>query len=213
MVALEVGFQLNNNIKYYQKILKANGAINRINCQTRDIYWTKKSLDGMSENEIKNACVRLRITRVVGGKDKKLFTRIKNKIRIYDKWEYRFQNYKIFDSNKADQFVFDKKKLKNYINNLERNGFKKIFDTYKTDYQYSIGAMKSRIQLQNIKSIGLLLYYDNPNIYNLPLEEQRIKLINELNSYGFNFRYDELELDKLRTLYYNKNMYSKNQNS
>lgn len=73
--------------------------------------------------------------------------------------------------------------------------------------------MKSRIQLQDIKDIGLLLYYDNLDLYELSLEEQRKKLIDELNNYGFDFKYSDLGLDKLRTLYYKKEMYSKNQNS
>ena len=72
--------------------------------------------------------------------------------------------------------------------------------------------MKSRIQLQDIENIGLLLYYDNPDYYELSLDEQRNALIDELNSYGFDFSYDILGLDKLRTLYYKKEMYSKNQN-
>ena len=72
--------------------------------------------------------------------------------------------------------------------------------------------MKSRVQLQNIKDVGLLVYYDNPDYYNEPLDEQRKLLFNELNSYGFNFKETDLGLDKLRTLYYKKEMFSKNQN-
>ena len=72
--------------------------------------------------------------------------------------------------------------------------------------------MNHRIQLQEIKDIGLLVYYDNSDYYNLPLDAQRMKLIDELNSYGFELKYDDLGLDKLRTLYYKKEMYSKNQN-
>jgi hypothetical protein len=73
--------------------------------------------------------------------------------------------------------------------------------------------MKSRIQLQQIENIGLLLYYDNPDYYDMSLQEQRKALIDELNSYGFEFSYEQLGLDKLRTLYYNREMYSENQNS
>ena len=72
--------------------------------------------------------------------------------------------------------------------------------------------MKSRIQLQDIENIGLLLYYDNPDYYELSFDEQRNALIDELNNYGFDFNYESLGLDKLRTLYYKKEMYSKNQN-
>ena len=38
------------------------------------------------------------------------------------------------------------------------------------------------------------------------------KYFDELNSYGFDFDYDILELNKLRTLYYGKEMHIKNQN-
>lgn len=61
--------------------------------------------------------------------------------------------------------------------------------------------MKDRIQLQDIKDIGFLFYYDNPDFYNYTLEEQRKMLINELNSNGFVFPIEDLGLDKLRTLY------------
>ena len=91
------------------------------------------------------------------------------------------------------------------------NNYKKVFDTTKFDFQYCNEKMKSRIQLQDIKDVGLLVYYDNPDYYDLPLKEQRNKLIDELNSYGFNFQYSDLGLDKLRTLYYGKEMFSENQ--
>ena len=73
--------------------------------------------------------------------------------------------------------------------------------------------MKSKIQLQDIKDIGLLVYYDNPDYYEYAEDEQRTLLLKELNSYGFNFKETDLGLDKLRTLYYNKEMFSKNQNA
>ncbi len=42
----------------------------------------------------------------------------------------------------------------------------------------------------------------------MDLDTQRNKLIDELNLYGFNIKYDDLGLDKLRTLYYKKDMFS-----
>ena len=92
------------------------------------------------------------------------------------------------------------------------DGYVKVFDTIKFDFQYCHSSMKSRVQLQNIKDVGLLVYYDNPDYYNEPLDEQRKLLFNELNSYGFDFKETDLGLDKLRTLYYKKEMFSKNQN-
>lgn len=69
--------------------------------------------------------------------------------------------------------------------------------------------MNSKIQLQEIENIGLLVYFDNSNYFKYDLETQRQKLIDELNLYGFNFSYNE---DKLRTIYYKKKYTSKNQN-
>ena len=72
--------------------------------------------------------------------------------------------------------------------------------------------MKSRVQLQDIDGIGLVVYYDNPDYYHLPLEQQRKRLLRELNTYGFSFKEDEQGIDKLRTLYYENDLYSENQN-
>ena len=87
-----------------------------------------------------------------------------------------------------------------------------MFDTIKQDFHYYKDGMNSKIQLQQIENIGTLVYYDNKDYYGFNLETQRKMLIDELNSYGFNISYDNIGLDKLRTLYYGKEMYSKNQN-
>lgn len=202
MVVVEVGFKLNENIKYYEKILFSHNAINRFNCKTHDIYWTNKNLDNMTENEMKNSCIRLRITEGFGGVDFSGVSRI----------SYRFQNVDNFIVSKDNQKELTLDEVSEYIKEIESKGYAKVFYTSKVDYQYSIGDMKSRIQLQDIENVGLLLYYDNPDYYELPFDEQRNALIDELNSYGFNFNYETLGLDKLRTLYYHKEMYSKNQN-
>ena len=202
MLVVEVGFKLDKDIKYYENILNKSGAVNRFNCRTHDIYWTNKNLDNMSENEMKNACIRLRITEGFGGVD---FSGKSTK-------SYRFQNADNFVVTKSNQSELTLDEVNKYISEIESKGYKKVFDTKKVDYQYSIGNMKSRIQLQDILDIGLLLYYDNPDYYELSLDEQRNNLIDELNSYGFDFSYDTLGLDKLRTLYYKKEMFSKNQN-
>ena len=78
--------------------------------------------------------------------------------------------------------------------------------------QYSKGDMKSRIQLQEIEDIGLVLYYDNPDYYHMEEDEQRLMLIRELNSYGFDLDENMLGIDKLKTFVHKKPMFSKNQN-
>ena len=185
---VEVGIKLNKNLKYYDNMLKQYGFKNDFIVDTYDIYYTNKRLDSMSENEIKNSCIRLRSCN-------------DNKFEV--------QNNLLDDIDIKEISSYD---LDNFEDSLLKYGYKRIFDTKKKDYHYVKEGMSSKIQLQEIKDIGLLVYYDNPLYYNLPLEEQRKKLLNDLNLYGFNIKYDELGLDKLRTLYYKKEMFSKNQN-
>ena len=189
MVVVEVGIKLENDLTYYNKILTENGLINDFKVKTHDLYYTNKDLNGLSENQMKNACIRLRSC-----------------------------NDGDFDiQNKMDLHMFrskiKKEKLLKFENELEKLGYKKVFDTFKEDYHYYKDGMNSKVQLQQVKDIGLLVYFDNNSYYNLLEEEQRKKLIDELNSYGFNIKYSDLDLDKLRTLYYKKEMFSNNQNS
>lgn len=185
---VEVGIKLNKDLKYYDNMLKQYGFKNDFTVDTYDIYYTNKSFDGMSENEIKNSCIRL---------------------RSCNDSEFEVQNKLLDDIDVKEVSFYD---LDNFEDSLLKYGYKRIFDTKKKDYYYVKDGMSSKIQLQEIKDIGLLVYYDNPLYYDLPLEEQRKKLLDDLNLYGFNIKYDELGLDKLRTLYYKKEMFSKNQN-
>lgn len=210
---VEVGLKLDKSIDYYIEILNRASAVNVFNCKTHDIYWTNKKLDGLTENEMKKSCLRYRICQGTGGTE---FSRKK-------KWKSKFQNIDIFSEilNIDEYLTYEcesdnQEEILNKINNFEKQlltkGFYRVFDTYKQDYQYRIDDMKSLIQLQQIDNIGLLLYYDNPDYYELSLIEQRERLIDELNLYGFNFSYNDLDLDKLRSLYYKEEKYSVNQN-
>ena len=188
MLVVEVGFKLENNYNYYDKILKSNGLVNDFNVITHDIYYTNRNLDGLSENEMKKSCIRL---------------------RSCNNEDYKLQNNLI---SELDINIVKQESLEDFESKLLKYSYKKVFDTIKKDHRYFKNGMNSKIQLQEIKNIGLLLYFDNSNYYEYDLESQRKKLIDELNSYGFNFSHNELGLDKLRTLYYNREMYSKNQN-
>lgn len=173
---LEIGMKLNKDLLYYHELL-LNHNLNLVySCVTHDIYYTKDDLNGLSENEMKNLCIRIR------------------------------HSHELKNTISSDEISSKEKELID-------NGYTKIFDTIKLDFHYANNKMKSRIQLQYIKDIGLLVYYDNPNYYKYPISEQRKLLINELNSYGFNFKETDLGLDKLRTLYYGKEMFSENQNA
>ena len=60
MLIVEVGFKLVKDYIYYDNLLKKNGLNNDFNVITHDIYYTNKKLDGLTEVEMKNSCIRLR---------------------------------------------------------------------------------------------------------------------------------------------------------
>lgn len=176
---VEVGMKLNKNLIEYHEMLTKHGLWLDFSVVTYDVYYVKGDVnfDGMTENEMKNAC-----------------TRIRKACRINGTPEHSDKKQQIQEGD------------------LIKQGYHKVFDTIKFDFQYKAKGMKSAVQLQDIKDVGLLCYYDNPEYYHLPLDEQRHALLEELNSYGFEFKDTDLGVDKLRTLYYGKEMKSKNQN-
>lgn len=178
---VEVGMPLDKNLMYYHDKLISHGLKLVFSCITHDLYFTKEDLNGLTENQIKNACIRIRYTETL--------TNIKKK-------------------RNTDEKLNLKKEKK-----LLEEGFVLAFDTIKFDFQYQKDGMANRVQLQDIKDIGLICYYDNAEYYDLPLEKQRNLLLNELNSYGFDFKETDLGIDKLRTLFYGKKMFSMNQNA
>lgn len=199
-LVVELGLKLDKDFDYYDVML-INHGLKRIKVSiTSDIYYTNKDLNNLSENEMKNACVRFRTYNIIERDYKKenVFLSI-------------IQNYSIFDS-KVNKIECKKEEFKEYEEKLINSGYRKVFEVIKTDYQYKNESMESMVQLQYTDGLGLILYYDNPKYYNNGLDEQRKLLIDELNSYGFNFDYNVLGLDRLRTLYYKKEMFSKNQN-
>lgn len=189
METVEVGIKLKKSFKYYDTLLKNNGFDNDLNVKTHDIYYTNKNLDGLSEHAMKAACIRLRSC------NDGLFEVQNNLLKELDINFVSFENITEFE-----------KKLLEF-------GYKKIFDTLKYDHHYYKEGMTNKIQLQEIENIGLLVYYDNLLYCNMTLDKQRKEIIDELVSYGFDeINYNTLGLDKLRTLYYKKECFSKNQN-
>lgn len=180
-LVLEVGMPLNKDLIFYHDMLISHGLQLNFACVTHDLYYTKEtSLDGLTENQMKNACVRIRKLEGMIGVNK--------------------------DKTKTDA------EIKAEELELIKNGYHKIFDTIKFDFQYKKPDWYNYIQLQDIKDVGLLVYFEHNIFYHLPEYEQHKKLLEELNSYGFEFKETDLGVDKLRTLYYGKKMYSINQN-
>lgn len=181
-LVVEVGMPLDKNLIYYHDKLIKHGLTLSFACVTHDLYYTKeKSFDGLTENQIKNVCIRIRKIEGVIGINK--------------------------DKVKTDKEIEDAE------SDLLKQGYYKVFDTIKIDFQYKKPDWYNYIQLQDIKDVGLMVYWEHNIFYELPEDEQRKELLKELNSYGFEFKETDLGLDKLRTLYYGKKMYSKNQNA
>ncbi len=107
----------------------------------------------------------------------------------------------------------DNKKMLRQEKQLVSQGYTKVFDTIKFDFHYHKDGMKTYIQLQDILDLGLLVYYNNTDYDNFAPDKQRELLIDELNTYGFKFKQTDLCLDKLRSFYYGKKMFSKNVNA
>ena len=56
---VEVGLKLNNDLSYYDRVLRKKG-FERVFCtNTRVLYYTNKELDGLTENEMKSECIRI----------------------------------------------------------------------------------------------------------------------------------------------------------
>ena len=246
---VEIGMLLDLDLDYYDEMLKNQSLDMVFSCETHDIYYTKLKYDelcSMTENQIKNSCVRIRdCINLYSNKkfeevsdnskeNKSKKHKIDNKKQMAKKVDIdnislllSDENKSVFENKKDSKFLksilekYDSQKdrLKTQKQNseqlieiLENNGFYLIFDTFKVDYHYTTSEMKSRIQLQEIDNIGLVLYYDNPDYYQMPEDLQRKSLIDEMNSLGFNFKYEELGIDKLRTLLLGYTVGSFNQN-
>ncbi len=192
---VEVGIKLPNCFNYYQELIEQQGGKKVFSCTTHDIYWSKANFNGKTEKEIKDSCIRLRLCKKDGDK----------------KWDASLSELKDLNPSKLQTKLAKKPSILKCNLLFSRLGLKKVFDTIKTDVHFVVGDMKSRIQLQTIEGIGLMVYYDNPKFYGLPTNKQREALINELNSYGFNIPLSQLGLDKLRTLYTGQEQYSENQ--
>lgn len=115
----------------------------------------------------------------------------------------------MFDESKPDKFKCSLDEAAEIIVNLKQNGFKKVFDTYKTDFIYK--KDNTYHQLQKINHIGLLDYVYCEDLFQHKPEWQFTLLSNGMKNLGFELEYEE-GVDKLRSLLSQKLCFSKNQN-
>ncbi|MFI3307349.1 MAG: hypothetical protein R3Y21_02160 [Mycoplasmatota bacterium] len=175
----EIALKVDYDLDYCGKLLESNGFKNINTYYTNDEYYAKE-LNVKDEDSLKESCVRIRRCR----KNNDIFCIV--------------YNYNIFDTKHENHFESDEEEIKKIIELLNKNKYKLILDTKKIDYQYNYD--KKCIQLQDIEKIGFVLYYDNKDYYKYDEDKQRKLLVDELNSYGFKFNYDEPQLNKLEIL-------------
>ena len=93
-IVVEVVFLLDKELSYCNKLIKKYNSINTFSCKTHDIYWTKENMDGLSENQMKNSCIRFRKVNGICGEYFNGDTSDK----------VSFQNYNLFDNNSNSSF-------------------------------------------------------------------------------------------------------------
>ena len=188
MQEVEVGFKVKQTQEESKKILENNGFELLFNTETHDLYFTNKELnENMTEQELKFSCVRFRHSHGGCG----------------------FDNYHLFNESKPDKFKCSLDEAAEIIVNLNQNGFKKVFDTFKTDFIYK--KDKTYHQLQKINYIGLLDYVYCEDLFQHKPKWQFTLLSNGMKNLGFELEYEE-GVDKLRSLLAQKLCFSKNQN-
>lgn len=186
MVEVEAGFKILEDKLSAEKILLAHGFVNTYKTHTRDIYFGKDTnFENKDEAQIKRCLVRCR------------------------NFE-GFENLKLLDRNLPDKIKVDFKTLLQYFDQLFSEGFKVVFDTQKSDWIYKKGNCWH--QFQEIKDIGLVDYVYNEEVFGKGLsEDEQFEILkNQMLELGFHLEYD-LGIDKLRSLYSHKLMFSKNQ--
>ena len=138
MEIVEVGIKLDRDFEYYDALLRSKGLVNDYKVRTHDIYYTNQDLNELSENQMKNACIRL---------------------RSCNDSNYKIQNNLI--NNKFRDKEVSATKLDQFEHKLFKLGYRKVFDTVKDDDVLKelkeldisnltpIDAMNTLYQLQN----------------------------------------------------------------
>ncbi len=186
---VEVAFLCDNDIDYYKNLLESKHIENNYSVCAKDIYFSKEDINdlkNMTGEDIKNKCIRIRFNKSIKKDSKYKMFRIQNYKDLIDVCEDKF--YLVKEYEKIEK-------------QLNKNGFNKIIETSKIDYQY----MNGYIQLQDVENLGLIVYYYNPKYFFESLEKQNELLTQELKNVGFVFK-EQKQIDRLKELLNNKTL-------
>lgn len=176
MAVVEIELPIKGNKDDIDKLLLNNGFEVFHKVITITSYYKLKNDNDMNHYTLKSRCKRLRY------------------VEPLSKFKNKNQNY-IQCITK-----YNVKRCKKEEDMLLNNGYEKIYTDEKTDYVYkNIIEEDMYFQIQDIKDDCLMIAYDNKNYYNLPEDQQREKLINDVCKYGIEI-ISEKNLDRFKLI-------------
>lgn len=159
MAVVEIELPIKGNKDDIDKLLLNSGFEEFHKVITITSYYKLKNDNDMNHNTLKSRCKRLRY------------------VEPLSKFKNKNQSYKQCITK------YNVKKCKKDEEKLLNDGYEKIYTDEKIDYVYK-NDDEMYFQIQDIKDDCLIIAYDNKKYYDLPEDEQKEKLINDVRKYG-----------------------------
>mgnify|MGYP006976103215 FL=1 len=161
MAVVEIELPIKGNKEDIDKLLLNSGFEEFHKVITITSYYKLKNDNDMNHNTLKSRCKRLRY------------------VEPLSKFKNKNQSYKQCITK------YNVKKCKKDEEKLLNDGYEKIYTDEKIDYVYkNKNDDEMYFQIQDIKDDCLIIAYDNKKYYDLPEDEQKKKLINDVRKYG-----------------------------
>ena len=161
MAVVEIELPIKGNKEDIDKLLLNSGFEEFHKVITITSYYKLKNDNDMNHNTLKSRCKRLRY------------------VEPLSKFKNKNQSYKQCITK------YNVKKCKKDEEKLLNDGYEKIYTDEKIDYVYkNKNDNEMYFQIQDIKDDCLIIAYDNKKYYDLPEDEQKKKLINDVRKYG-----------------------------
>lgn len=190
-IAFGITIKLNNDLSFeeWKDEMRIAGFENICTTGIEERYYCDKDISNMTENEIEVIC--LKASKNCNGFSIQNNDSLKKRIDV-DHLTEEEKELILKDSISFDEIDYYEKCL------LEL-GYEKKIVCKEQHYYYQNKEDNVIIELQKVEGIGLLLYYDNPQYFNMSIDEQKKQLISDLSyNYGFDIPEDCINFDKLR---------------
>ena len=176
MIIEEIELPIKGRKEENEKRLISNGFQIFYKVLTITSYYLPINESIENHNTLKERCKRLRYVEPM--------TKFKNEWQYYEQW---IKKYNVHECKIEENEIIEK-------------GYKKIYTDEKTDWVYKkIDEEKMYFQIQDIKDDCLMIAYDNEKYYDLKRNEQRKKLINDVEKYGIEI-IDTANIDRFKLI-------------